>query len=109
MFGTKPRISSLRWRKEILIAESEINRVHLAREWRTPADELCLFAHHAQSFKNMASSMMSLVAVLVAFTNHKPAPAAPATSWLEKAAGAARLASSLWLAFRTGHSNSEGK
>ena len=37
MFGKKPRLNPLESRKQLLIAESELNRAQLVQEWQTMA------------------------------------------------------------------------
>ena len=49
-------------RKQLLIAESELNRVELLREWRTLADGAGRLADRAVSFKTVATSMILLPA-----------------------------------------------
>ena len=109
MFGTKSRVTPLELRKQLLIVESEINRVRLLEEWQTLADGVLSFADQAASIKTMASSIVPLVAGLVAFTGGKAASVASKSSWLHKVVSGARLASTIWLAFRSRGSHSEKK
>ena len=109
MFGKRPRISPLAARKQLLIAESEINRVRLVQEWQTVAEEAGRVVHRAKSFKGMATSMLSLVAAVGAFTGRPPAPAAGKSSWLQKISSGVRLASTVWLMFRARGANCEKK
>ena len=37
MFGKKPRLNPLESRKQLLIAESELNRAQLVQEWQAMA------------------------------------------------------------------------
>ena len=109
MFGRKPRLSPLAARKQLLITESELNRVRLNQEWLALADEVGSVADRAKSFNGMAASIISLVAAVGAFTGRKPARVAAQSSWLEKIASGARLASSIWLMFRARNSDSGKK
>ena len=40
MSGTNARMNALESRKQLLIAESELNRTHLVREWQTMAGDV---------------------------------------------------------------------
>ena len=100
-------MNPLQSRKQLLIAESELNRVQLLQEWRTLTDEVGNVADRAKSFNGMASSILSLVAAVGFFTNSKPAPAAAKSSWLQKISSGVKLASTVWLMFRPRGSGSE--
>ena len=102
-------MNPLQSRKQLLIAESEINRVQLGREWQTLTDEAGAVADKAKSFNGLATSILSLVAAVGTFTNAAPAPAAAKTSWLQKITSGVKLASTIWLMFRSRRSDSEKK
>ena len=59
MFGRKPRLSPLAVRKQLLIAESEVNRVRLNQDWQALAGEVGSFTDRVQSFSKMAVSATS--------------------------------------------------
>ena len=66
-------------RKQILIAESELNRAQLVHDWHLMAGEVHALAEEARTLRSIASSATSLVAGLVSFrrkkvadTNEKP-------------------------------------
>ena len=109
MFGQKPGVTALELRKQLLITESEINRVRLIKEWQTLADEAFGFADQVISIKTMASSIVPLVAGLAAFTGGKAAAAASKHPWLRKIISGARLASTIWLAVRSRNTTSAKK
>ena len=100
MSGKIPRVNPLQSRKQLLIAESEINRVQLGRDWQKLTAEAGAVADRAKSFNGMATSILSLVAAVGTFTNAAPSPAAAKTSWLQKISSGAKLASTVWLMFR---------
>ena len=108
MFGKESRINPLDSRKRLLIAESELNRVQLLQDWETVADGVRVLAHRAKSFGTISSATVSLAVGLAAFTRAKPAPPAVKLSWFQKVASGARLASTLWLLFRS-RSSEAGK
>ena len=109
MFGIESGQNPLALRKQLLIAESEVNRARLLQAGRTLADEVGHLADRAKSFHTMASSVLSVVAALGAFTRNPPAPAASTSSWFQKIAGGVRLASTIWLMFRARNAGPEKK
>ena len=109
MFGKESCISVLAARRQLLVAESEINRVRLGQEWQALTDEANQVVHRAKSFTGMATSILSLIAAVGVFTRPAPTPATAKTSWLQKISSGVRLASTVWLLFRPRGSNSEKK
>jgi hypothetical protein len=104
MFGEKSHVSPLESRKQLLIAESELNRAQLSEEWHTLAHEVRDLAHRAKTIAAWASSAALLVAGITALRRGPPASGATKSSWFQRALYAARLASTIWLAFRArGH------
>ena len=61
MFGKDPHVSSLAARKQLLIAESELNRIQLAADVAMLKAELRAFGVRAKSFRSIASSAAMLV------------------------------------------------
>jgi hypothetical protein len=100
MFGKQSHVSPLELRKQLLIAESELNRAQLSEEWQTMACGARELAHRAKAIVAWAPSVALLVAGLAALRRRKPAPAAAKPSWFQKILNGARLASTIWLAFR---------
>ena len=99
-------VTPLQLRKRLLITESEINRARLLEEWQTLTDGVSNFADEVISVRTMASSIVPLVAGLAAFTGGKVA-AASKSSWVQKIVSGARLASTLWLVFRSRNSGAD--
>jgi len=87
-------------RKQLLIAESELNRAQLALEWQTMADEVHALSEQARTVRSMASATASLVAGLASLRRKKSAPEKP--SWLQTALKSAGLVSEFWQRFRHG-------
>jgi hypothetical protein len=93
-------MNPLESRKQLLIAESEINRAQLVREWQTMTDEVRSLANQARTIGSFASAAATLVAGLAAFRRKKFAPVPEKPSWWRTIFKGAGLASSLWSEFR---------
>lgn len=100
MSGEKPSLSPLELRKQLLIAESEINRVQLRQEWETMTEEIRGLADRAKTISSYASVTAVLVAGLAAFRRSRAAPGDEKRSWVRIILKGLRLAGSIWLAFR---------
>jgi hypothetical protein len=107
MFGTNPHVSPLESRKQMLIAESELNRAQLAEDWQTMTHGFRDLAHRAKSIGAWASSSALLVAGIAALRRGPAAPAAVKLSWFQKILHGARVASTIWLAFRARNQKAE--
>ncbi len=101
MFGKKSRINPLEARKQILIAESELNRAQLVGDLAALKADVCSLTDSAKSFGAIASSAAVLVAGLAGFRRGKPEDAAAKPSWPQTILKGAGLLSNLWLAFRS--------
>jgi hypothetical protein len=84
-------------RKQLLIAESELNRAHLAQDWQALAGEANELAQQAATIRSLASASVVLISELVT----RRQPAAKKTSWLQSILKGAQLAGSLWTQFRS--------
>jgi hypothetical protein len=100
MFGKKPRLNPLELRKQLLIAESEINRAQLVQEWVAMTVGVRTLTDRVKSFGSIASAAALLVAGLAAFRRGKRVDADVKPSWLQTALKGAQLAGSIWLALR---------
>lgn len=100
-------MNPLELRKRLLIAESELNRSRLRQEWRALETEVARVADRASSLGAMASSVVTIVSGLAAFTKGRPAPAAKST-WWQKIATGARLVVSIGSAFGGGPGSNDG-
>jgi hypothetical protein len=100
MLGETSHVSPLQTRKQLLIAESEINRVQLSREWRTMAHGVRDLAHRVKTIGAWASSAALLVAGVTALRRGPPGPGTAKSSWFQKMLSGARVASTIWFAFR---------
>jgi negative regulator of sigma E activity len=93
-------MNPLESRKQLLIAESELNRAQLVQEFQTMTDEVNSLAHQARTITSFASAAATLVAGVVSFRQKKTAPAPEKPSWLRIIVQGAGLAGSLWSDFR---------
>jgi hypothetical protein len=100
VFGKESHVNPLKSRKQLLIAESELNRAEMADEWQAMANGVRDFAHRAKNIAAWASSAALVVAGVTALRRRPPAPGTTKSSWLQKLLNGARLASTLWFSFR---------
>ena len=109
MFGKNPRMSRLESRKQLLIAESELNREQLIEDMIALTAGVHTLADRAKSFGSIVSSAAVLVAGLAAFRHSKSAPAGAKPSWLRKILKGAGMVSTIWLAFHSGGRDQKNK
>jgi hypothetical protein len=88
-------------RKQLLVAESELNRAQLVQEWQVMRAEVHSLASQARSISSIASAAATLAAGLSSLRHKKSAPAAEKPSWWQTLLKGAGLASSFWQAFRS--------
>jgi hypothetical protein len=100
MPGKTTHLSPLASRKQLLIAESELNRARLTQEWRTMTHGVGDLAHRAKIAAAWGSAAALLAAGVTAWRRGSPARDSAKSSWLPKILNGARVASMLWLAFR---------
>jgi hypothetical protein len=95
-------MNMLKSRKQLLIAESELNRAQLIQELETIKDKVHSLANQARTISSLASAAATLIAGLASLRRKKePAPAAEKPSWLQTIVKGAGLASTIWSAFRS--------
>jgi hypothetical protein len=93
-------MNSLESRKQLLIAESELNRAQLVEEWQAMADDVHSISGRARTVSSLALAAASLIGGLVAFRRIKSAPAGRKLSWWQTLLKGAQLVGSLWSEFR---------
>ena len=108
MPGKNPRINPLESRKQLLIAESELNRAQLVQEWQAMGDGVRSIADRARTISSIASTAASLIAGLASFRRKKSAPAEQKPSWLQTFLKGAGLISIVWQAFRSQRRDRDG-
>jgi len=109
MFGKSPRINPLESRKQLLIAESELNRAQLGGDMAALTAGIRTLTDRAISFGSIASSAAMLVAGLAAFRRGKSASAGVKPPWWRTMLKGAGLVSTLWLALRSQGRGQENK
>jgi hypothetical protein len=100
MFGKSPRLNPLESRKQLLIAESELNRVRMVADMTAVKSDANALIGRVKSFGFIGSSIAGLVSGLAAFRGEKPENGDGKSHWLRRAIKGAGLVSSLWRAFR---------
>lgn len=100
MLRENPHLSPLHLRKELLVAESELNRAQLIEEWEAMTDGVRTFGARVKTVGSLASTAALLVAGLLAFRRGRASPNGAKSSWLETALKGAKVAGSVWLACR---------
>lgn len=88
-------------RKHVLIAESERNRIQLAREMEALRAEAAALTNRAKSFGSITASAVELTANLAAFRRGKTDDTGTRPAWLPVILKGAGVISSLFLAFRS--------
>jgi hypothetical protein len=101
MSGKYPRLNPLASRKQLLIAESELNRVQLVQEWHAMADEARSLAYQARTLRSFASAAATLVAGLTSCRQKTAPPAAEKPSWGQTILKVTGLFSTFWSEFRS--------
>ena len=101
MSGKNPRMNPLESRKQLLIAESELNRAQLVGEMAALTADVRTLADRARSFRTIASSAAVLVAGLAAVRRGNSVDADAKPSWRRSLLKGAGLISTFWLAFRS--------
>ena len=94
-------MNPLESRKQLLIAESELNRAQLLAEAAALTAGVRALTDRAQSIGSITSSAAVLMSGLAAFQRGRSAGAVAKTSWLRSVVKGAGLVSNLWLAFRS--------
>jgi MprA protease rhombosortase-interaction domain-containing protein len=87
-------------RRQLLIAESELNRGQLVEEWRTMTHGVSDLAHRAKTIAAWGSSAALLAAGLAAFGQRKSGAAGGRHSWFQRMIKGVRLARSIWMAYQ---------
>ena len=100
MFGKTTHLIPLASRKQLLIAESELNRAQLTEEWGSMGDGVRDVAHRAKTIAGWTSSAVMLVAGVAALRHGPSAPGTAKSPWFQKILNGARVALTIWFAFR---------
>jgi hypothetical protein len=109
MFGQATHLGPLKLRKQLLVAESELNRSRLSEDWQAMTHGVRDVTRQAKMIAAWASSAALLVAGVTALRRHPPTAGATKSSWLTKILSLARVASTIWLAFHARGEKEEHK
>ena len=101
MLGRDSRIGPLASRKQLLIAESELNRAQLIGDLAELRSGVRALTGRVKSFGSIASSAAVLLAGLVAFKRTRSVLADAKHSWRQTLLKGAGLLSTFWLALRS--------
>ncbi len=93
-------MNPLELRKNLLLAESELNRAHLAGDLATLAGGVRALTHRAKSFGSIASTVTVLVAGLSAWQRGKHGEDHEKLPLFQAILKGASLIATLWLACR---------
>jgi hypothetical protein len=93
-------MNPLQSRKQLLLAESELNRALLVGDMAAMRADVRALTERARSIGLIASSVAALVAGLTAFRHKKSAPGDAKPSRLQTILKCAGLIFNLWTAFR---------
>ena len=109
MFGNNLRVNPLESQKRLLVAESELNRAQLAREWGAMTVGIRTLTGRVKSLGSIASAAALMVAGLAAFRRGKYVDAEVKPSWLQAILKGMGMVSTLWLAIRAKRHDRENK
>ena len=100
MSGKSTRMNPLASRKQLLIAESELNRAQLAGNLAELRADACSLTQGAGTLVAVVASSLKLAADLAALRRNKPAGTDEKPTWMNTIVNGAGLVSKLWHAFR---------
>jgi len=93
-------MNPLESRKQLLIAESELNRAQLMGDIAAMTEDVRMLTDRAKSFGSIASSAAMLVGGLAALRRGRSAPADEKPLWWQTILKGAQLAGSIWSRYR---------
>jgi hypothetical protein len=101
MFGRPPALTALQSRKQLLLAESELNRAQFKQDWQAARGELAVLTGQVRTISGFVAIGTALLGVQAAWRRNKSAPpAGQKVSWLARLIKGAALVSTLWAAVR---------
>src|SRR4051794_37177711 len=96
-----PLVSPLELRKQMLIAESELNRAQLLDEWAAATEWHRTLSAGVRTAGSVASAAALLVSGVRAFRRKRDPQNGADASWLQPLLKGVGLIPSLWVAFRS--------
>lgn len=109
MSGEHPRMNTTETRKQLLIAESELNRTLMIGDIADLKAGVQTLTARAKSLGVIASTVAVVAAGFATFHHNKSAKSDKQPSLLQKGLNGARLLSTLWFAFRPHGRGQNGK
>ena len=109
MSGKNSRMNPLESRKQLLLAESDLNRVGMVGDITSLAWEVHSLANQARTIASIMSAATSLVVGLSTCWRKKSPPLEAKPSWWQTISKGAGLVSSVWSAFRAPIRDSQAK
>ena len=107
---TSPQINPLKARKQLLIAESELNRCQLIEDVTALREDVHALTRRGKSIASIIVAAGALMTGLAAVRRRNPAAdATTKPSWLQGALKGASLVSSLWHSFRSNGQDQKGR
>ena len=100
MFKKTRCLDVLESQRQLIIAESELNRAQIVGDMAKLKDGAIMLAGHIKTIGSISSSAAVLVAGLTALQGAKSDGTASKTSWLQTILKGAGIISTLWLAIR---------
>lgn len=104
-----PRVSPLEMRKDLLIAESELNRARLMEEWDAATEWHRTLSAGARTVGSVASAAALLVSGVRSFRRKRDPQIGAGASWLQPLIKGAGLVASLCEAFRSRNGGQKNK
>jgi len=92
-------MTPLELRKQLLVAESELNRAQLVEEWQKVAEGVRVVTDKAKTYSSIALSGAFLMAAMTYFWRIKSSPAGKKPAWWQILLKGVRLGTSLWSEF----------
>jgi len=109
MFGDASRLNPLQSRKQLLIAESELNRAQLIYELKSMSGEVRLLTKQFGKASSLVSAAVTLLVGLVSCRRNRLEPARETFSWWPALLNGAGLVGSFWSKFGTKHGGRNGE
>jgi len=101
MSGKNRHLTPLESRKQLLIAESELNREQLIEEWQAMSLGARALGARVKSVSSLASAAALLAVGVSSFRRGRASRNGAKSSWLQTALKGAKIAGSIWLALRS--------
>jgi hypothetical protein len=109
MFRKKSRLNPLESRKQLLLAESELNRAQLVQQWQAISAEVRSISNQAKTITSLASATATLISCLASFRRKRSAPVVEKTTWWQTILSGLQHVGAVWSEFRSHrcHKNAE--